>query len=259
MQKIDVFLKTYDLAPECVKNINRWVSIFSKDTNYNLKLVIPPKFNEDARIFESVEICNDIDLNDPTNTEYAKFFAKITQFKNPAIANLTCYKNAKTDFFWNIDADDTHLEMQSLDDSVLLEKLKKVEKLSIKNNYYAISLDFYRLWNCNNWLDHWSFGVCFMKNDLTTVVNVLDNLKIYDRGFGINSDHLFDMIRHQIQDIKVKTFSIQKSTLIHPTFGHIKGGHSSCIHSYDETEKKTKLPCGERINKYEEATDYIIV
>lgn len=261
MQKIDVFLKTYDLAPECVKNIKRWISIFSPSDKYTIKIVIPSKFNPQANsIFSPLQICNDINLNLPENEKYANFFKKITEFRNPAIANLTCFKNAKSSFFWNIDADDTHVEMNSGNDFELLEKLQKIEKIVEENNYHAASLDFYRLWNCNNWLDHWSFGVCYMKNDLDTIVENLDKLKIYDRGFGINSDHLLDMIRHQINSIKIKSFGIRNSVLIHPTFGHVKGGpNASCVHKYNENEKETQLPCGLKTNRYEEAIDYIVI
>lgn len=261
MEKIDVFLKTYDLAIECVKNILRWVYIFNQDPKYNIKIVLPEKFKDEAlQYFSKFKLCHDINLTSPDNELYLNFFNKITEFKNPAIANLTCFKYAETPFFWNIDADDTHLEMNSKNDKELLDNLQKIESISMQYDYYANSLDFYRLWNCNDWLDHWSFGICFMKNDLSNIVNNLDKLNIYDRGFGVNSDHLYDMIRHQIKDIKIKSFGIKNSMLIHPTFGHIKGGHNaSCVHHYNENEKQTKLPCGIQTNKYEEAIDYIII
>jgi len=261
MNQIDVFLKTYDLADECIKNIKRWIDIFN-DKKYKIKLIIPENRALYAhKVFPNIPTFCDINLNLNENSKYKQFFDRLTGFHGPGRANLTCYKYAESSFFWNIDADDTFVEMNCKNDALLLGKLKLVENISIDLDIHANSMDFYRLYNCRDWLDHWSFGICFMKNDFDSILNSLENLEIRDRGFSINSDHIFDTIRHK-KNIKIFSFAITNSTMIHPTFGHIKGDHGgnkSCIHYYNENTKHTTLPCGVSTNEYSELNDYMVI
>ena len=259
MQKIDVFLKTYKLDSESIKNIQRWIFLFSQKLKYNIKLIIPENCNNLIidPVLKNIEVCNDIKINDTIESEYVLFYNKIKMGKNPGIANLTCYKNAKTSFFWNIDADDTYFTLNSLDDNKLLDKLEEIENIAINNNYYATSLDFYRIFNYHSakWSDHWSFGICFMKNDLKTINEALPEIEIYDRGFGINSDHIFDTIR-RYNKIKIVTFVIKNSRLIHPT-----NDFRSALHLYNTNDKETYYNGFKNINNYYEHVDrdYIII
>lgn len=101
MEKNDVFLKTSNLDNESIKNLKRWISIFSLDSNYTIKLIIPKQYNNDLihRLFNNIKIYNDIDINDTTNINYKIFYNSLTVGKKPGIGNLTCYEYAETSFF----------------------------------------------------------------------------------------------------------------------------------------------------------------
>jgi hypothetical protein len=261
MQKIDVFLKSSNLETESVENIKRWIFIFLQKSKYNIKLVIPEKCNNTAiSLFSNIKIVNDIEIAHQYNFQYKIFYDKLTSsWQKTGIANLTCYKNAKTSFFWNIDADDTYFTLDCFDDNKLLDKLEQVENISIKNNYHAISLDFYRIINyhATKWSDHWSFGICFIKNDIKTINKIVSNMEIIDAGFGINSDHIFDTIRKN-KKIKIITFVIKNSKLIHPAINKI--GCPKVVHKYNIDNKETYSDYFKFTNNYTEVLDdYIIV
>jgi len=262
MEKNDVFLKTSNLDNESIKNLKRWISIFSLDSNYTIKLIIPKQYNNDLihRLFNNIKIYNDIDINDTTNINYKIFYNSLTVGKKPGIGNLTCYEYAETSFFWNIDGDDTYFTLDSLDDKELLFKLKEIEIITKKNKYYAASLDFYRIFNYHNnmkWSDHWSFGLCFMKNNLKIITDILSTTEVLDRGFGINSDHIFDTIRKN-NNIKIGSFVIKNSKLIHPTIS--RHGCPLVVHKYNSNNKETYNNNFKNVNNYTEIdNNYIII
>lgn len=262
MEKIDVFLKTSKLDTESIKNIKRWIFIFSLDLKYTIKLVIPEKYNSEvSSIFGNIEICNDIDIDSTTNNDIKIFYNSLNSLgKKAGIANLTCYEYAETLFFWNIDADDTYFTLNSLDDKELLLKFEQIENYCKHKNYYAASLDFYRIFNYHNnteWSDHWSFGLVFIKNNLKLITDILSTIEVVDRGFGINSDHLFDIVR-KYSNNKIITFVIKNSKLVHPTLN--SPGYLSVEHIYNSSNKETHINSFKTVNNYIEVDkDYIII
>jgi hypothetical protein len=111
-----------------------------------------------------------------------------------ASAKLTCFEQARSEgYFWMVDADDTMFLTRNLD--LIREKLKRVEQLSLEKNLDGFSLDFYR----ETHHDHWSFGLSFLKSnisfDLFKQVTPEDTDTI--PGLTKNLDSWFDVLRRR--------------------------------------------------------------
>lgn len=81
------------------------------------------------------------------------------QFKNPAFAHLTTFKQAHQDKhfeYWNIDADDTLL---CANEDVCADLMKKVRRVAIDKKIQLYSLD---MWYSKTSGFHWSFGITFV-------------------------------------------------------------------------------------------------
>lgn len=114
--------------------------------------------------------------------------------RKQASAKLTCFERAKPDsHFWMVDADDTMFLTR--DFNIVREKLKRVEQITLEKNLDGFSLDFYRETN----QDHWSFGVSFLKSNIS--FDLFKQVAPEDTdstpGLTKNLDSWFDILRRR--------------------------------------------------------------
>lgn len=111
-----------------------------------------------------------------------------------ASAKLTCFEKAKpNNHFWMVDADDTMFLTRNFD--LVRQKLKRVEQISLEKNLDGFSLDFYR----ETHHDHWSFGLSFLKTNIS--FDLFNQVTPEDTdatpGLTKNLDSWFDVLRRR--------------------------------------------------------------
>jgi hypothetical protein len=139
---------------------------------------------------------------------------------NPALANLTPTKVCQSNYFWIVDADDIHFEINTLEQFILLrDKIKMVEQMTIKKDYDFANLDInythhpYITRNNNdlvNW-GHNSFGLVLMKN---RNFYEFDKLEVKKETWGVNHDLILQVLHHKNSN-KSLCFHFDQLTMCH--------------------------------------------
>jgi hypothetical protein len=243
--KIDVFFKALYCDEFHEKNISNWMSIFDEE-KYR-KVIVCPK--SQAECFAS-KFQEDI-VQDGQGVSFEKHKLVLEKmgkehWNRTAISNFTCSSNAKSKYFWNIDAD-SWIEHESEN---ILSKLCQIEKVSMLDELDIISLDYYRTSNRKNWIDHWSFGVAFQKTDfdIDGQAKILDQ-KDFECEWLCNMDRVVDQIRKKTIAKKIKTFAVVGMTLHHGHVSHYFGENSKSVSKNYEVE----------VVPYPDADDYIVL
>lgn len=138
-------------------------------------------------------------------------------WKNATYAHLTPFYHAKKQGvcnFWNIDADDTTILLKP---KRAAQALKEVEKLAIKKDINAISLD---MWRSKTLGVHWSLGVLFI-HDTIDFCKVFENQndiewtkKYLDYSDAFNLDWFMSYLK-KYKSYKIETFYIENCHFIH--------------------------------------------
>lgn len=197
-----VFLKFNRLEPHSEVCLIHWLKIFE---NYDIILSC-----DIENIKNILKLSNEIKI---LKTDYTLSKNLPFKFKNKnrSSPNLTCMHYAKSDeYCWIIDADDTMFLTKDYD--IIREKIKKAEDYARYNKLDAFSLDFYR--ETNN--DHWSFGVCLIKNTIKlNVIESLDKkeLKNYPE-LSKNLDSWLDILRRK-NIYNLKSFVFENTSFQH--------------------------------------------
>lgn len=188
---------------------------FTFNRNDTTSLICLQNWLEIFKDYEIVVVCDLYDVaRDPkptylsnctvVNSNYK--LGEILPFKArkrmQASAKLTCFERAKpASHFWMIDADDTMFLTR--DFQLVRDKIKRVEQLSIEKDLDGFSLDFYR----ETHHDHWSFGLSFLKTnisfDLFKQVTPEDTDSI--PGLTKNLDSWFDVLRRR-KTLKLESY-----------------------------------------------------
>lgn len=184
---------------------------FTFNRNDTTSLICLYNWLEIFKDYEIVIVCDLYDVSrEPTPSYLSNFpipftvvnsnykLGEILPFKArkrmQASAKLTCFERAKShSHFWMVDADDTMFLTR--DYKLVREKIKRVEQLSIEKGLDGFSLDFYR----ETHHDHWSFGLSFLKTDISFELFKQVTPEDTDTipGLTKNLDSWFDVLRRR--------------------------------------------------------------
>ncbi len=165
-------------------------------------------------IFKNSNIKFISSIRNPLSNLVKKLVSK--NWINAAYAHLTTFFHAKQNNirnFWNIDADDTMLIINS---EKITEILKQAQKYAIDNNINAFSLD---MWNSRTRGKYWSFGITYINNS-NSFVEIFNNLQNNNWqknclfNDDINLDWYFTYLK-QKNISQIKTFYIENTYFMH--------------------------------------------
>ena len=251
-EPIDVFLKINRDDEMAYYSLEYWIKVFSLNPKYNIKILADIPLSKDFN-FPIVPSKAGIDV------KYKTLFNQTrgAKWRFATRAFLSCYEYAETNFFWNIDADDTYYDLSP---RIIAEYLIEIERISSKEQIDCFSQDFYRsttISNNRHVYDHWSFGISFQNQH---AVKKLQNLTAedfkYKPPFLFNLDFLFQYL-HRIGILKCESWYIPNTVFYHtrPQSNLIDG-----IYSYG-TNDVNKFPINllvKRLNIHQDLSNNLV-
>ena len=232
-----VYFKINRFEHFTVECINKWIDAISV---YDLQYVFV--CDNDVLKHEVLKKCN---LNDnftgflKSDRRGLKKIAKnlyTDKWEFATYAHLTPFYHAKLvgkRNFWCIDADDTMFLMKSDKIAMIMQE---VEKISIKSEISAISLD---MWRSKTLGKHWSLGVLYINDNIdfckvfASITNNqwMQELNIVDDAYNL------DWFMTYLKDIKkynIQSFYVENAGFIHWSDNLIINNSSSWINMWKD-------------------------
>ena len=235
--KILFYLKINRMEPYVFRNLQHWINIVQSVPNSDYRIVCDREYLKN-------EVLNKIDFKSHPPifirsicTEALKYISEAvchSSWEKAAWAHMTTFCHAKehgVKRFWNIDADDT---LVCLNSDRVRELLKTAEEYADSEDIKMFSLDMWRSWFRGN---HWSFGITYTNGDVDWLEYMTEHC--YDDDFncpeaGMNLDAYFTYLARR-RDIKIDTFYIENLKFIHywKDFFEFPFANAGMSHWYD--------------------------
>lgn len=205
-------------------NLKHWIKIAQLSEHTKIYILCDNLILKE-KILQGISITSDIEFIESyrDNEEMNAVLDDITVGKWAKIgqAHLTTFWHAKEngiDKFWNIDADDTFM---CLDSVRCVEMFQTVEKYADSNSIAMMGLDMWRsISEAERWdtVHHWSFGVTYTDNSINWISEMKKHGGDDDyskmKKFYRNVDWFFTYLR-EYTNIKIETFYFENLKFAH--------------------------------------------